>query len=109
MSARKVDLDGYETLGKLFAFTGVCDDPQIRCPVCGGEYVHWIPPVFPDRDELPEWLMEDRGWVDNGTVAVPFWCEQSHRFALVFGEHKGYVFFRIVIGPDLAEAEEPAP
>lgn len=94
----------------VFTFTGVNGKPQVCCPICHSEY------VFPDLplwvcgsngiDDAAEWITRCKDWVDSATAVVPFWCQESdHRFALQFGGHKGYTFFRIVLPPD---AQDPS-
>ena len=66
----------------MFAMTN-----QIKCPVCGDEYVHIGQPTFKATDEYDAW--EGRG----NCASVPMECEAGqHEWEVKFGFHKGYTF-----------------
>ena len=56
----------------------------LNCPVCGYDYNHAGDPITVDS------LDAYKAWSGRGDcVKVPFSCEQGHRYALCFGQHKG--------------------
>jgi len=68
---------------------------QMRCPLCGSEYVHLI-----DTQKVSGNDGYQAGWWGRGDLNIlRFEGECGHEFELCFGSHKGnvYTFHRILI------------
>lgn len=59
---------------------------QLRCPVCGYEFVHFEDPNIQYSDNCEAW--EGRG----DAIRIPMWCESGHKWELRVGFHKGECF-----------------
>jgi hypothetical protein len=65
------------------------DDPQVLCPVCKDEYVHFSEPTVTESDDYTAW--EGRG----DALRIPMWCEQGHTWTVRYGFHKGFTFCKV--------------
>ncbi len=69
---------------------------KLLCPFCQCDYVHLRNVEHTaGKDNYAAagvYGMHVRG----GVTALPFWGECGHRWALIFGEHKGMVFGRVM-------------
>ena len=65
-------------------------DSEMKCPVCGHDYVHLSSAV-----EIPPTFCEWR----QGMIAVAAYCEtdEEHHWWVCFGHHKGKVYTYIQI------------
>lgn len=67
--------------------------PQILCPICKFEYVHFCEngnALYKASDDSSAWRY-GRG----GALTIPMSCENGHEWDLVLGHHKGYSFVMI--------------
>jgi hypothetical protein len=82
---------------------------HVKCPVCGESYVHALRPTTIAGSEPRERVGDavgtdyeaahDARWVRSASDILPFRCESGHRFALQFGFHKGWTYFRVILAP----------
>lgn len=73
---------------------------SVRCPVCGGEYVHVV-----NMREVSGHDDYRAGWWGRGHLnVIGFEGECGHVFELCFGNHKGYepVFCRVPVDAEVA-------
>lgn len=63
-------------------------DVQVTCPVCGFDYVHFEQPEYRGSNDISGVAWSGRG----DAIYIPMWCENDHKWNLVFGFHKGYTF-----------------
>lgn len=62
---------------------------QLKCPVCGYEFVHFETPSIKHSDNYDAW--EGRG----DAIRIPMWCEGGHKWDLRVGFHKGQSFMDV--------------
>jgi len=63
---------------------------QLRCPICGYDYIHLDKPIYMESHDNYEAMGE---FVRGDVIKIPFWCEANHYGYFYFGFHKGMTFY----------------
>jgi hypothetical protein len=67
------------------------DATEIKCPVCGGDFVNFHTPNYVESDNYQAW--KGRG----NAIHIPMFCQEMHHFKVTIGFHKGHSFFKVAI------------
>ena len=93
IEAKEMNLNRFTlSKGKPYKFNkNTCFGVDIRCPVCGFDYVHFSDPISKNgNDNYEAW--EGRG----DALKIPMCCENGHSWNLRFGFHKGQTFYDFI-------------
>lgn len=89
---RKTEYDDYQIDPEKHFLTvdvgGKEFEQVIVCPVCGFEYNHFGKPILESGNDSYEASWNGRG----DLISINFECEQSHKWTMCFGFHKGNTF-----------------
>jgi len=87
--------DHEDAINCLFLSQTYCVDDdwgkQVVCPMCGFDYVHFLPAETDHGNDVAGSAWHGRGMA----IRIPMWCEMGHTWTLRLGFHKGYTFAAI--------------
>lgn len=76
-----------KTVTMIEFYDGFVGNPEqnLKCPVCGLEFVHFDRPLYVEGHDNYEADWEGKG----DLIVIPMWCENGHLWEMCFGFHKG--------------------